>query len=438
MNSKYRYYQQEAENAICDELKVNNKCLVKMFCGSGKSLLMRKCKFLKNKNLIVYVFPSLALINQFHDDYLFDWNEPIIYVSSESETGLSTTDPEKIQDFLKKNKKNKKIICSTYQSFNVLLSNLNDTTINVCIYDEAHHAVGETYQKLIFENEICEKQIFFTATPSNKNGITMYDRYYPEKNQCGKLVYDYTYLNGVNDDYLNSFEIRIDMYTENSNKSVYESIARAILVSGNSRVLTFHADVTTDSDTSVLNFANQTEMIKSFNNVLKNEFPEKKNLYKSIKMVPLHSGNVNKRTQILKVLDDTPDNEIMIVCSCETIGEGVDTKKANMCVFVDPRSSYVRIIQNIGRIVRKPEGCMNKSTILIPCWVDKEKYIGCNGDREKCDEVIREDMAKEGNFNGILNVMSALKQEDEDIYDICLHYPDRYTPQEIYNNLKTA
>ncbi|NDJ11942.1 MAG: hypothetical protein EBY17_12255, partial [Acidobacteriia bacterium] len=134
----------------------------------------------------------------------------------------------------------------------------------------------------------------------------------------------------------------------------------------------------------------------------------------------------------------SPDNEVIVISSCETIGEGIDTKNANMCVFVDPKSSHVKIIQNIGRIVRKQFGVDKpNSTILIPCWVDREKYLDCGGDREKCDEVIREDMSAEGgNFNGILNVMSALKQEDEDLYDICLHYPDTFSPQEIRSNLE--
>jgi hypothetical protein len=75
--------------------------------------------------------------------------------------------------------------------------------------------------------------------------------------------------------------------------------------------------------------------------------------------------------------------------------------------------------------------------VLIPCWVDKEKYLGCGGDKEKCDEVIRQDMSEGGNFNGILNVLSALKQEDEEIYDLCLHYPDAYSHQEISNHLES-
>ena len=434
MSNVFRYYQEEADNAIYEELLVNNKCIVKMFCGTGKSLLMRRCKTAENKNLVVYVFPSLSLIDQFYSDYLDDIPiEQVLRICSENE---ATTDTNQIKQFL--SIKTNKIICITYQSYETLLDNLGEIKINLCIFDESHHAVGETYQKLIFENEICEKQIFFTATPKNANGIVMFDRENLDAGMCGKLVYDYSYLRGVEDGYLNPIEIRIDMFSENNNKSVYESIARSILASGNSRVLTFHSDVNTDRDTSVNNFVNEEEFKRSFYEVLEKEFPEKVGYYTNIVMIGLssrHSGMERKR--ILNQFDRTPNNKIFVISSCETIGEGIDTKNANMCVFVDAKSSYVKIIQNIGRIVRKQFGVDKpNSTVLIPCWVDKTKYMECRDDKEKCDEVIRQDMDKSGNFNGILNVLSALKQEDEELYDICLHYPDTYSPQEIKSNLE--
>jgi superfamily II DNA or RNA helicase len=114
MNNTFRYYQEEANQAIYDELQVNNKCLVKMFCGSGKSLLMRKCKIVQNQNLVVYVFPSLSLIDQFYNDYLD--GEIALKISSENE---STTNPDVIKYFLHKTEN--KIICVTYQSFNTLI-----------------------------------------------------------------------------------------------------------------------------------------------------------------------------------------------------------------------------------------------------------------------------------------------------------------------------
>jgi superfamily II DNA or RNA helicase/predicted ABC-type ATPase len=425
--SHFRYYQALADEAITKHLLHENKCLVKMFCGTGKSKLMLETHINKDKELIVYVFPSLALIEQFYNDYLTDAN--VLRISSEKD---STTDPQVIKKFLTKKKK---IICVTYNSFKTLIDNLNGHKIQVCHYDEAHHAVGETYQRLIFDND-CEKQIFYTATPKNANGIIMYDSDKPETGMCGKMVYDYSYLSGVNEGYLNPIEIRIDMYLKNENRSVFESIARAVLATGNNRVLTFHSDVNTDRDTSVNNFVNEEEFIKVFKEVQEKEFPKVKK-YKKIMMVGLSASLKGKqRSEILKRFEKS-GSDVMVISSCETIGEGIDTKNANMCVFVDPKTSYVKIIQNIGRIVRKIFGEEKpNSTVLIPCWVDKEKYLGCGGDKEKCDEVIRQDMSEGGNFNGILNVLSALKQEDEEIYDLCLHYPDTYSPKEIENHLE--
>jgi superfamily II DNA or RNA helicase len=434
-SKKFRYYQQEADDAIYEELRNSDKCIVKMFCGTGKSLLMRKCKIVKNQKLVVYVFPSLSLIDQFCNDYFVKVGLPSPFkISSdkdmkESEDAngkkttkkTSTTNPEDIINFIKEGQN--KIICVTYQSYDTLLKNLSSNKIDVCIYDEAHHAVGETYQKLIFEQEkSVVKQIFFTATPKNANDIIMYDRNNLEAGMCGKLVYDYSYLQGLNDEYVNPFQIRVDMYTENTNKSIYESIARAILVSGNNRVLTFHADVSekSESKTSVLKFVDETDFVRAFIKVLTEEFPEKAGTYTKFKMIALDASIPTKdRRTILDKFDTTSDNEVYIISSCETIGEGIDTKKANMCVFVDPKSSFVKIIQNIGRIVRRQS---KSSTVLIPCWVDKDKYIGCDGDREKCDEVIRSDLNKDGNFNAILNVLSALRQENEDLYYACLNY----------------
>jgi superfamily II DNA or RNA helicase len=436
MEKSYRYYQKEADDAIYSELLVNNKCIVKMFCGTGKSLLMRYCTVAQSKNLVVYVVPSLPLLEQFYDEYFvkkMDFPlENILKVSSDKE---STTEKKEIVRFLKKKKQ--KIVCVLYQSLGTFLSALGNTKINVCIFDEAHHAGANTYSSFIFDTDVYEKQIFFTATPKNTNGVIMFDKDNEDASKCGKLVYDYSYFKGVMEGYLNPFEIRLDFYTENTKGSVYESIARAILASGNNRCLTFHADVNAERDTSVLRFVNESDFELAFNNVINTEYPDKIGCYKRVQMICLHSNVVQEeRKRILNHFDTTPDNEVFIISSCQTIGEGIDTKNANMCVFVDPKSSYVSITQNIGRIVRKnPDVIKPNSTILIPCWVDKEKYLDCNGDRDKCDEVIREDMNKQGNFNGILNVMSALKQEDEDLFEACLHYPTIYSPQEIEGNL---
>ena len=409
----WRPYQKEADKRICLYFETKNRILVKMFCGTGKSLIMRDGKAFQNHSLCVYVFPSLSLINQFDKDYLQDVQSPLLIVSSDEG---HTTNEEDIQTFLKQ--RENKILCITYQSFELI----KDIEIPMCVLDEAHHVTSETYQPLFLENTNIQRMCLFTATPKKSDTI-----------DYGETVYEYSYLRGVAEGYLNPFEIRVDLVGENSNKIIYESIARTYFTTGNNRILTFHADVNTESPTSVRNFVNQIEIQKAFETIQK-EFPSQpipnihvRGFYSEMKS--------EERRALLKTFDASQD--VFILSSCETMGEGVDTKNANICVFVDPKSSFVKIIQNIGRIVRKEyEKHKPHSTILLPIYIDKTKYESCTT-AEECDEAIRKDMASGGDFTAILNVLSALKQEDEDLYEICLHYPNEYSPQEIEENLRT-
>ncbi len=441
--------QQDAFRSITDLLFNIDACIVKMFCGTGKTRIMVELIITQEKTLNVIVFPNLALIRQFLEDYLTFENCPNelnkhkqINISSEQIADIeSTTDAVKIQKFVNQN--GKKIICVTYQSLAVLLDNLCGHTIEICLFDEAHRTTSIENKKLIY----CEpclsryaKRIFFTATPVNKNGIIMYDR---ENNaegkygDCGPLAYEYTYLQGVHDAILKQFDIRIDMFTESSLAvSIYETIARAILTTGNTRVLTFHSEVSeeSESDTSVLRFVDDGSFQIAFEKVLSEEFPDNIGKYKRITFKGL-TGMSKDKAAILDEFDRTPDDEIFILSSCATIGEGVDTKKANMCVFVDPKTSYTAIIQNIGRIVRINAGSNINATVLIPVYVDRTKYDNCGDDKYRRDLVIREELVN-GNYNGISNICAALKEEDPELYDIMVRYPSNFTPIERENAIK--
>ena len=429
---KNRPYQLDALMCIFQYVR----CLVKMFCGTGKSRIITNVIIHAKKELSVIVFPSLALINQYSADYLknaeyathFKGHKMLNVSSEKLENVQSTTDRKEIEKFFKL--KSKKIILVTYQSYQVLLSCLNDNDkkIGLVCYDEAHHIVSPETQKSVFTNPSpFEKEVFFTATPRNENGITMFDREDPENNMCGPVAYDYTYMQGLRDEVLNQFEICVDMYTENTNSSIYEAMARCILSKGTNRGLTFHSGVNGESNTDVRNFVQEKDSFqRAFDKVVASEFPEKAGYYTKLTLEGMDGTTpADVRKLLLATLDNTPDNEIYIISSCETIGEGVDTKKANMCVFADPKASVIKIIQNIGRVVRR-NPLHPLSAILIPCWVNMENYASAGGDRAKQDEIIREQMRSEkGDYAGILNVLCALRQEDPEIYEVCLNYPNR-------------
>jgi superfamily II DNA or RNA helicase len=420
-----RPYQREAVDAVLDTA---DRCVVKMFCGTGKSRVIVTVVLREGKSMSVVVFPSLALVQQFSTDYVMGLyvdqfaDYLVLNVSSEKLVDVqSTTDARQIQKFCEQT--NPKLILVTYQSLEVLLANLGGRTLDLICYDEAHHVVSLECQQLVFFNEsipATTKQVFFTATPRNANGVTMQDREDPENNWCGPVVCDYPYLAALDDDWLNSFDVCIDMYTEQSNRSVYTALARAILTRRTSRVLSFHSAVNGDNATSVWNFVDPTAFQVAWDQVCLDEFPALVGVYRSITFVGMDGAtSTADRQRLLHQLDATSDDDVFILSSCETIGEGVDTKRANLCLFADPKSSSTKIIQNIGRVVRRNAQCP-VSTVLIPCFVNLDDYKGA--DRAKQDELIRENMrSAKGDNAMILNVLAALKQEDPDLYDMCLN-----------------
>jgi len=448
-----RPIQTKAFTEITKLLQTRDECLVKMFCGTGKSRVIQRIILERKHPLSVVVFPSLALIRQFTNDYLGKiLNIGLLNVSSEELAHItSTTDPAQIHHFLNnpKTKHQQKIICVTYQSLDVLLSSIGDTKIGIACFDEAHRTTSPEAKELVYGDEYrakYEKRVFFTATPVNANGITMFDRERDEMRtygDCGPLACEYTYLQGLRDGILSLFELRIDLYTQDTLGNMYESIARAILTTGNTRVLTFHADAAaeSDSETSVLRFVDKAKFVEAFRSVCAKEFPEKVGLFADERITfRAITATTKDKDAILGAFDTCSDTEIYIVASCRTIGEGVDTKKANMCVFVDPKSSPKDIIQNIGRICRKIEGVERQpATVLIPVCIGWDKYREAGDDPEVQDKLIREQLndRENGDYNAIMNVCAALKQEDPELYELCLKYPSNFTESERKHALES-
>jgi ribosomal RNA-processing protein 8 len=489
-----RHHQQVCLSKIDNVFENDNKGLIKMFCGSGKSFIIYNCLLKYSNSLSVVVVPSINLITQFNKDYLlnedkkkynkkyFNKDFELLTICSKNDVDKElktdftfTTDEDEILEFLEIEEN--KIILITYQSLATLTNIIKEYEfeIDLMCFDEAHHILSDGMKKLLFgteydDNESDEitdftesfidtyvnKSLFFTATPKNSNGIKMYepfneieidneyfdiiddeDTYYQEESHCGDMIYEYMHIDGVNDNILNDFNIRIDLYTDDTDTSVYEAIFRTVLETGNSRILTFHSRSTTKSDKSsdVITFTNiSMEKLKEIYKKVRNEFNKPKHIFKNITVNYITAESKDKM-EILNDFDNCPDNEIYILASCKTIGEGVDTKNANMVVFVDPKQSYVDIIQNIGRVCRKNENTKALATVLIPAFVDVKKYKDCKTVEEK-DIVIRNEMSKTGNFNGILNVLSALRQEDRYMFELCLKYPHTYQEKEINDNLK--
>ena len=455
-----------------EEQNKYDRCLINMWCGTGKTRTFTIDLFTKSEKTNVIVFPSLGLINQYCNDYALSSEEPFktefekykcLAFCSDDDGKLKsrgeiqfTTDENKLNTFFKK--KNNKIILVTYQSFEKFINICieKDIHINNLIFDEAHHIVGGKIQDIVFNNEALNKIVnrtrFYTATPVNKNGITMYDRDDPESSDCGTLAYEYLYYQAVEDSICKPFETQISLYTQRPDykdkyQPIFESIIRACL-SGKYNywnILTYHSYVNenenmNDTISFVKDFAspkNQKLVKKLFRRIQNEEFPHTPDTYsvENVILKGVHSKTPT-RQHIIQDFDRKVPGRIYILASCGILNEGIDTKWANMGVPINPTQSIVKESQRIGRLVRIPEQGMPSAIILIPCEVDVTKYASMDT-AELRDQMIREELSECGNFNTALNVISAFKyQYDPDLFEMCLKYPNMYAPKEVKDNLE--
>ena len=398
--------------------KTGNK-LVHAFCGVGKSRFALKCclKFAGNNKRSVIVFPSIALITQFYDDHLSNKHIQTISICSKNETNnhnsLFTTKKRIISDFITKN--THCIILCTYQSLNTFTKSIT-SKIDLVIFDEAHHTTSPEYKKIIYKhNTFYSLGLFLTATPTH----TM-------KQSMERISY-IPYYQALEKNILKPFEIRIDIdkKLEDSYENIFKSISRTALISGNTNIMSFHtlANPSKDNRTSVSDFVDSRKKLPTiFNTVLNQEFPtlvkKKQNTKFRVKGI---TANTKNRTKILNSFEKSGNNKLYILSSCRAIGEGVDTRNANMCVFADPKTSHKDIIQNIGRILRKSDSD-KPASILIPTSIDIEEYKTALDNNHR-DQILRQNLNNSDDYSSIINVVSALMQDNEEYFNKCLNYP---------------
>ena len=466
----YNHHLYHHQIKAIEESNNYKKCLINMWCGTGKTRTFTIDLFLKCEKMNVIVFPSLGLINQYCNDYALSCVEPFktefekykcLAFCSDDDGKLKskgaitfTTNEKNLHKFLKT--KDNKIILVTYQSFEKFIDICIDLKIhlNNLIYDEAHHIVGDKIQNIVFNNDelddIVDNIRFYSATPINKNGITMYDRDDTENSDCGVLAYDYLYYQAVEDNICKPFETQINLckeYSEynNKNQPIFECIIRACLSGKYTywNILTYHtyveeSEIENNTISFVKEFSNTTNVKlfkKLFVKIQNEEFPHNPFNVHNIIFKGIDSKTSGKE-KIIEEFDKKVEGRIFILASCQTLNEGIDTKWANMAVPINPTKSIVKELQRIGRLVRLPEKNMFPAILLIPCQVNMNKYSSMDTPEQR-DKMIREELSECGNFNIALNVISAFKyQYDTELFEMCLNYPTMYSPKEIKKNLE--
>ena len=375
-------------------------------CGSGKSLTGFWFTQHLNARTTLIAVPSLALIKQtlevyFREIVAQNLNVKWLCVCSDSDIGSgvseikfstsdigipSTTDPDKIKNWLKITKGDKRYVFTTYQSGQRLgeICKETGTQFDLGIFDEAHKTVGakdKLFSHLLFHQNIkIERRIFMTATErfytGSKDDIASMDNeeIYGEvfskmsfKDAIAtKLLTDYKIITiDVAKEEIASF-IRKNKLVELNPKYGKEAEARSLASMFALRkamqklpiknAVSFHSSI------------DKARRAESIQELLSKEFG-----FEEIDTFTVNGkDSVGKREKIINEFASS-DNALITNARCLT--EGVDVPKIDCIVFSDPKRSKVDIVQALGRALRKKQGKEWGYVILPVVYDDKTHEI---------------------------------------------------------------
>jgi len=398
-------------------------------CGAGKSLtgywIIRE---LNPKSTIIAV-PSLSLVKQTLEVYLREmaangtkakWlcicsdegigrNDDVAFFTDNLGVPCQT-DPTYIENWLKDNKDENKVIFTTYQSGRIIaeLSKKLKMTFDVGIFDEAHKTVGadtKLFSHLLFEKNInISKRVFMTATErfyaGSRDDIISMD----DEDIYGETFTQMSFKEAIELELLTDYKvITIDV----KKSEIAEFIKDNNLVQLNSK---WKKETEARSLASMLALRKAMKQFNIKNAVSFHSSIEKatrsKELQKYITETynyqPIDTYTVSgkipttKRNDIVQEFAKSPK---ALITNARCLTEGVDVPNIDCIVFADPRKSRVDIVQALGRALRKKEG-KDWGYVILPVVYD-----------EVTGEIDND------NFNEILSIVRGLAANDERIIE---------------------
>jgi superfamily II DNA or RNA helicase len=355
-------------NNLFSYLQKNDKALLILMCGIGKTLIslwtVEKLKFLK----IIIGVPNTLLLKQWYSEISRIMNDiNILLVKS----GVSDND---IKKFINENEKH--IIITTYaSSYKVVKATKEINHIfDIKINDECHHLTSKnmekekttkTYVEMMKINSI--KQISLTATiknlESNSSDLTIISNddieYFGNviDKRCllwainNKIVCDYLIQTIITNNYdINNLFTKFKIINVNDKRlflSAYSSLKS--IKDGNSHHLLIYAN-SKENSSKIINYINQLIEVKYFTiNELNYNY--------------YHSDMKSKEQK--DILKKYNKSKYGIISCVYCLGEGYDNKIIDGVVFAENMSSNIRIVQSALRAGRKNKNEPTKLTKII-------------------------------------------------------------------------
>ncbi len=383
-----RDYQNTIINNSYNYFQTNEKGILVIPCGVGKTLISLWITQKINNNTILIGVPNTLLLTQWKEKIDILYNDyPCLIIKH----GIHKKD---IINFLEKNSK-KCIVITTYHS-SYKLSEI-DFIFDIKINDEMHHLTSiniedsnnkRSFIKMLYINS--KKQLSLTATLKQidniDSNIISNDNieYFGEiiERRCllwaikKEIVCDYDIQTIIMDEDDFKFQLEEFNINEDNIKRLFLSafICLKSIIENHSHHLLIYSN---NKENSIL-------IIDYIKKILKNKYFDIDNLYYSE-----YNSDIDSEEQKI-ILNNFNESKFGIISCVYCLGEGYDNHKIDGVVFSENMSSNIRIVQSALRASRKNKLEPNKKTkIILPLlnnnndWLDNE-----NPDYKKIKEVI--------------------------------------------------
>ena len=368
-------------------------------CGSGKSLTgYWLTRDLKSQTTLIAV-PSLSLVKQTLDVYLRETvanglNVEWLCICSDTDIGKSaevkystedlgipsTTDPDKIKQWLTDTSGKDRFVFTTYQSGQIIaeVSKSMDLSFDLGIFDEAHKTVGKSgklFSYLLHANNInIDKRVFMTATERFYHGAREDIVSMDDTSVYGQVFSKMSFKDAIDGDLLTDYKIiTIDVQRE----EIAEFIKKNGLV---------HLDPAYGKDTEARSLASMIALRKAMQLLpIKNAVSFHSTIDKARRAVSIQemisheysfdsidAFTVSGKHSVAKrelTINEFADSDNALITNARCLTEGVDVPKIDCIVFSDPKKSKVDIVQALGRALRKKKG-KDYGYVVLPVIYD--------------------------------------------------------------------
>lgn len=398
-------FQRTAVNELKKYFRNNSRGCLFLPCGTGKTLISYWfSKEMKYKKILILV-PNLTLVSQILNNWVNQNNankienkwlavcsdkdvrvkEDPLVINTKDLPFDSTTDNDKIREFLIDNNKKNIFIISTYNSSHKIcdISRKIKFKFDLCIFDEAHKTVGtkdKLFAKALYEKNIkIKKRLFMTATKRQLQGhkdiIDMNDT-----SIYGKVAHEVSFKEAIegNNKRLCNYKFKAlgiskeeifelwnsnpQVRSKNLNSTTMKYLSSLILLFQTwnkyklNKGISFHNSIGASED-----FKNIGEQYQKFLN--------KKN--------DVQFFNISSKKELTgdkqSIISDFENDRKSIITNARCLVEGVDVPAVDVVLFADKKRSRVDIVQAIGRCLRKsPETGKKFGYVVVPFVFDSK------------------------------------------------------------------